>query len=102
MVKDIATFIAVVGAMSGISGIFLGWIGRARAAKQELKDDVHRDARISADMEYIKRGVDEVRLEQRAQSKRFDELSERVTRLEEYTKSAHHRIDRMEKGGGRA
>jgi len=92
---------ALIGAISAISGILLGWAGRVRLNKQDLKEGVHRDARMNADMEYIKRGVDEVRLEQRAQGKRYDELSERVTRVEEAAKSAHQRIDRLDKGDKR-
>ncbi|WP_426251383.1 hypothetical protein [Paenibacillus pabuli] len=51
-------------------------------------------------MDYIKRGVDDIRLEQRAQAQRVDVLSERVTRVEESAKQAHKRIDRKEDNGG--
>ncbi|WP_240353246.1 hypothetical protein [Cohnella algarum] len=51
-------------------------------------------------MEYIKRGVDDVRLEQRAQGQRFDALAERVTRVEESAKQALQRLDRLDGQGG--
>ncbi|MNH39874.1 hypothetical protein D3C79_1011030 [compost metagenome] len=47
-------------------------------------------------MEYIKRGVDDMRVEQKMQGQRFEALAERVTRVEESTKQAHHRITRLE------
>jgi phage shock protein A len=47
-------------------------------------------------MDYIKRGIEDIRVEQKAQGRRYDELAERVTRVEESAKSAHHRIDRVE------
>ncbi|MGE6576253.1 hypothetical protein ACQKFM_15155 [Paenibacillus xylanexedens] len=53
-----------------------------------------------ADVDYIKRGVDDIRLEQRVQAQRVDALSERVTRVEESAKQAHKRIDRKEDIGG--
>ncbi len=89
----IAPIIAVAAA---ISGIVLGWSGRSRSIRQDTATEVRQSATLQADMEYIKRGVDDVRLEQRAQGQRFDALAERVTRVEESTKQAHHRITRIE------
>lgn len=79
-----------------ISGIVLGWLGRARSMKQDAAREASEGATIKSGMEYIKRGVDEVRLELKDQGRRFDALSERVTRVEESTKQAHKRIDRIE------
>ncbi|MGG4453792.1 hypothetical protein [Brevibacillus porteri] len=50
-------------------------------------------------MDYIKRGVDDIRFEQKAQGKRTDELSDRVTRVQESTKQAHKRLDRIDNEG---
>lgn len=92
-VSAIGAVIAVIGALSGIA---LGWSGRSRTIRQDTQSEARQNATMQADMEYIKRGVDDVRLEQRAQGQRFDALSERVTRVEESTKQAHKRIDRLE------
>ncbi|MFC0392431.1 hypothetical protein [Paenibacillus mendelii] len=48
------------------------------------------------DVDYIKRGIDDVRFEQRERGRRFDALSERVTRVEESAKQAHKRLDRLD------
>lgn len=42
--------------------------------------------------------IKSARLEQRAQGQKFDALSERVTRVEESTKQAHHRLNRLDGG----
>jgi hypothetical protein len=86
----------LISAAAAISGIILGWLGRSRTVRQDTVDEASQDARLRADMEYIKRGIDDVRLEQRAQGQRFDALAERVTRVEESAKQAHKRIDRLE------
>jgi len=88
-----APFITVAAA---ISGILLGWAGRSRAINQDIAQQASADALQRADIEFIKRGVDDIRLDQKAQGKRFDELSERVTRVEESTKQAHKRLDRLD------
>lgn len=91
----ITVVIAVVGT---ISAVILGWSARAKTIKNEIKEEAESGAVLRADLEYIKRGVDDMRLEQRAQGQRFDALAERVTRVEESTKQAHHRINRLEVG----
>jgi hypothetical protein len=90
-------FTAMIGVMTGLSGIILGWMGRARSSRQDIQADASNDAALKIDVEYIKRGVDDVRVEQRIQGQRFDQLSERVTRVEESAKSAHHRLDEWAK-----
>lgn len=89
---------ALLAFATGISGIILGWIGRTRAFKQEITQEATSDAVLRADVGYIKAGVDDVRLEQRQQRARFDELSEKVARVDESAKQAHKRIDRLEGG----
>lgn len=53
-------------------------------------------ATIGTDMEYVKRGIDDIRLEQRALRQDMSELAERITRVEESSKQAHKRMDRIE------
>lgn len=90
------TITAAISAAAAISGIVLGWLGRSRAVRQDTATEASKDARLQADIEFIKRGVDDLRIEQRAQGKRFDDLTERVTRVEESAKQAHKRLDRLE------
>jgi hypothetical protein len=94
------TVTAVIAAAAAISGIVLGWLGRSRSIRQETVAEASKDAKFHTDMEYIKRGIDDVRIEQRAQGQRFDALAERVTRVEESTKQAHHRLNRLDGQGG--
>jgi hypothetical protein len=90
------TITAAISAAAAISGIVLGWLGRSRSVRQDTATEASKDARLQADIEFIKRGVDDLRIEQRAQGKRFDDLTERVTRVEESAKQAHRRLDRLE------
>jgi hypothetical protein len=78
-----------------MSGIYLGWSARGREQKKETKEETEVTTSLKLDVEYIKRGVDDIRIEQRAQGQKVDELSERVTRVEESSKQAHKRIDEL-------
>jgi len=86
----------IVSAAAAISGIFLGWLGRSRSIRKDVAAEASQDASLRVDVEYIKRGVDDVRVEQKLQRQHFDALAERVTRVEESAKQAHKRIDRLE------
>jgi len=89
---------AILSVIAAISGIILGWLGRSRTVRHDTAQDAGRDAKLQTDMEYIKHGVEDIRFEQRVQGKKFDDLSERVTRVEESTKQAHHRLNRLDGG----
>ena len=90
----------LISVVAAISGLILGWSGRTRSFRQDIIQEAGADALQRADVDYIKRGVDDIRLEQRVQAQRVDALSERVTRVEESAKQAHKRIDRKEDKGG--
>jgi uncharacterized membrane protein len=97
---EISALAVVISILAAISGVILGWTGKAKAVREDIKKEAGSDALLKADVEYIKRGVDDMRLEARVQRQSIDALSERVTRLEESTKQAHHRLNRIEKNGG--
>lgn len=79
-----------------ISGMVIGWAAQARATKATIRGEALREATIEASLNSISSGIDEIRLEQKDQGRRFDTLSERVTRVEESAKQAHKRIDRWD------
>jgi hypothetical protein len=89
---DTLSITAAISAAAAISGIVLGWLGRSRTVHQ----DGAEDGELRASVKYIRDGVDDLRVEIRSQGQRYDMLAERVTRVEESVKQAHHRINRLE------
>lgn len=87
---------AIVALIAAISGMLLGWTGRSRSVRQDIIQAAGADALQRADVEYIKRGVDDMKVEQKLQRQQFEQVSERLTRVEESAKQAHKRIDRLE------
>ena len=98
---DLQPMIAIIAALSGI---ILGWWARARDMKKQIEQDTQEETEaavsLRSDMDYIKRGVDEIRVDLRSQGQRMDVLAERVTRIEESAKQAHKRIDEIAKCKG--
>lgn len=89
---------AIVSVLAALSGLILGWLGKAREIKKETKQEAETATAIKMDVKYIKHGIDDVRIELRSQGQRVDSLAERVTRVEESTKQAHKRIDELRGG----
>ncbi|MCM3699180.1 hypothetical protein [Paenibacillus macerans] len=87
---------SIVTVLAALSGIALGWLGRAKTIREDAAEEAGAGAMLQADVEYIKRGVDDIRADVRAQGQRLDGAVERITRLEESAKQAHKRIDRLE------
>lgn len=87
------TVIAVAGV---VSAIVLGWTARGRDIKKETKDEASTAAALKSDVQYIKGGVDDIRIDLRAQGQKVDVLCERVAIVEESNKQSHKRIDRLE------
>jgi len=93
---DLTIITAIVSVAAAISGVALGWNGRARTYRQDVVQESTAAAMQRADVEYIKRGVDDMKVEQKLQRQQFEAVSERLTRVEESAKQAHKRLDRLE------
>ena len=61
-----------------------------------IKSDSRDSAELRAELGYIRKGVDDIRIDLKANEKNIGLLSERVTRVEESTKQAHKRISKLE------
>ena len=86
---DLATIIGILGAACTVLGTWLGY-------RNGLKKEYNADGSLQSDVGYIKAGVDDLKKEQRSLNQMHYELAERVGRVEESAKSAHHRLDGLE------
>lgn len=90
----------IIGIIGAVSGIFLGWTGRAKVSKQEITQEATVDAVLRTDVGYIRHSVDDVRMVQGLQGQKFEALTEKVIRVEESAKQAHKRIDDLKNERG--
>lgn len=86
----------VVGAMSSIVFAYIGYL---KGLKRDSYSEGTVRGTLETDIAYIKHRTDDVLLEQKDTNKSINALAERVTRVEESTKSAHRRIDRIDEEG---
>lgn len=91
-----------LGILISISSVFIAGIGVLIAyltyqskKSTSSKSDTKESAELKAGVDYIRKGVDDIRIDLRANEKQMVALGERVTRIEESAKQAHKRIDKI-------
>lgn len=86
---------AIIGVVCSVIGVLATLWTINRNKTEDVKRDTKEDAVLSTKLDYISRGVDDIRLDIKAQDKRIADIGNRLIRVEESTKSAHHRIDEL-------
>lgn len=97
--------IALIGLCCTILGAGLGILGYTRTKKRDTREDTReaqnqatKQTLVETKLDYISKGVDDIRLDIKAQARDIQALKERIIKCEESTKSAHKRIDSIEDG----
>lgn len=85
-----------IGVLIAIAGIMLSYFGYQLNKQKEVKSDSQQDAKIQAQLDYIGKGVDDIRIDLKANEKQLGNHNERIIRLEESHKTINSRIDRIE------
>lgn len=86
-----------IGLLIAAASLLIGYFTYALNRSREIKSDGQQGAEMKAKLEYISKGVDDIRIDQKASERRMTEFGERITRVEESAKQAHKRLDNVEK-----
>jgi len=70
----------------------------ARNTKKDNEKEAEQRASMASDMKYIRSSVDEIRIDNKTIQKDVGDLKIKVTEIEQSTKSAHKRLDDLQKG----
>lgn len=89
--------VVLITITSTIIGTAIGLITLNRNKGKDLKQDAEKQAQVNVKLNHIIKGVDDVKLDMKTNERQMKELSEQMIRLDEVTKSAHKRIDNIEK-----
>lgn len=95
---ELSVVLGLLGGMGAISGIVFAIASYKRSNKAENKDEGKSQGSILTELGYIKSGVDDIKRKQEKQDEQHIEVIERLSAVEQSTKQAHHRIDKLEVG----
>ena len=97
---EITIAIAIVTVICSIVGALLAVSNLFRASRKEATTEAKQDAtcntRLETELDYVAKGVDDIRLDNKDLGRQFNELNTVVARIDESTKSAQKRIDDIE------
>ena len=88
-----------MGVLIAVLSLLIGYFSYSLNKTKAIKTDGRESAEVRAELGYIRRGVDDIKIDLKANEKQMQLLGERVTRVEESSKSAHRRLDNFEKEG---
>lgn len=80
-----------------VLGVVISYLTFQRNKDNSIRAETKENAFTSAKLDYISKGVDDIRLDIKAQDRKIEDIVDRVARIDESTKSAHKRIDRLER-----
>lgn len=92
---DTATIISLVIAACAL--LFTAFSFR-RTQNMDTSTTAAERATMTANIQYIRQSIDEIKLDNRAIKKDLDELQTKVATIDASAKSAHKRIDDLVKG----
>lgn len=87
-----------VGLICTITGVAISFAAFQTSKYNSIKKETKENAIMATKLDFISQGVNNIQVKMEAQENKFGAMSERITRVEESTKSAHKRIDEIEKG----
>ncbi len=100
---SLGLLITLIGLLCTATGVALGLLTFIRNRKNEIKSNVKNDATesaiISTKLDNIGQSLDSIRIDLKASDQRWTTLSGTVIRIDESTKQAHKRIDKIEHKG---
>lgn len=79
-------------------GAGLSFLTFQRNKDNSIRAETREVANNNAKLEYIAKGVDDIRIDIKAQDRKINSINERLIRVEESSKSAHKRLDNIEEG----
>ena len=86
---SIALVCTILGAIIGIATF-------SRNRDKDIKKDAKEDAETKAKLDYISRGVDDIKLDNKQRDREMLKMNDRLIIVEQSVKSAHKRIDNLE------
>ncbi|OKA19176.1 hypothetical protein [Bacillus cereus] len=86
-----------IGVLIAVLSLAISYFAYSLNRTKSIKSDGQQSAEMKAELGYIRKGVDDIRIDQKASERQMIAFGERITRVEESAKQAHKRLDNIEK-----
>jgi len=92
-------FYQIVALVGTVLTVLFGYLALKNRNRQDDRQSGAQTAAVLTEIGYIKGGVDDIKRQQEKQTEQHLEVVTRLTAVEGSVKSAHRRIDGLEKTG---
>ena len=89
---------AIISIVIAFCALLFTALSFRRTQNQDTSASATERATMTADVRYIRQSIDEIKLENRAIQKDVTDLKTKIVEVESSVKSAHKRLDDMQKG----
>ena len=89
-----------IGLLIAVVSFFMGYVVFVRNRDKDVKQDAAKEAVMDVNLKHIKTGVDSIIVDMKVRDKIVDAMSKDLVRVDESTKAAHKRIDKLDGGRG--
>ena len=79
-----------------VGGFILSYAAFMRNKDNAIRAETKESAFLSAKLDFISQGVNNIQVKMDAQDKKTDDINARLIRVEERSKSNTHRLDKIE------
>lgn len=84
--------------LSSIIGVLIGVLTYGKNRDKDIKNDAKEDAETKAKLDYISRGVDDIKLDNKQRDREFLKMNDRLTIVEQTLTTTVKRVDTLEDG----
>ena len=85
-----------ISILVGVVGLFIAIFGYVLNRDREKKSDATSEAEMKVTLAHISKGVDDIKVDMRSTKEQMNNFSRDLVRVDEATKAAHRRIDKLE------
>ena len=89
--------IPILSVICVVLSLVIGFLTFNRNRDKDVRSDASENAVIKTKLDSISNGVENIRIDIKANEKKVTELSEKLIRIDESNKSLHKRVDAIEK-----
>ena len=85
-----------IALLCSLLGAGISYLTLQKNNKKDIKAETREEAETKAKLDYISRGVDDIKLDNKQRDREFLKMNDRLTIVEQSVKSLHKRVDNFE------
>lgn len=87
-----------IALLCSLLGAAISYLSFQKSSRKDAKDESREEAETKAKLDYISRGVDDIKLDNKQRDREMLKMNDRLIIVEQNLKALHRRMDNFEEG----